>query len=424
MSLRCFVPGALLLALTSPAALAQNHWVATWGAASLEQPISALENIPPAGLTYRNIIHTSLGGSQVRVTVSNVFGGGPLNFNDTNIAVATSAGNGAVNPNTINRVTFGGLHQVSIPAGQIMVSDPVTMNIPQDSDLAVSFHVTQAPTTSYTDHDNGRGQNFYLAGDHSGDTTLPANNPFTQAWHFLSAVDVMAPANASAIVIIGDSTTDGAGDGDTDGSNNRWPNFFYSDLVTNGVGNNFSVVNEGMGSDRVVTDGGLDALPQPDKPQPNDELLRPSALHRFGRDVLQRAGVKYIIILEGVNDIDAIDRGPTITESQLEQAYQTMLTQAHNQDPSIKVIIATMTPLGNHAAEGSDFLNFHIDVNNWIRSNQGLFDGFIDIEQATGVNLQTTDKYKVGDGSSDGLHPSVQGKHDMADTAAANPLFN
>lgn len=423
MNFSRYVPAVLAMAVIISPALAQQHWVATWGAASLEQPISALENIPAAGLTYRNIIHTSLGGSQIRITVSNVFGGGPLNFNDTTVAVSAGA-NGAVNPNTINRVTFSGLHQVSIPAGQILVSDPVTMNVPQDTDFAVSFHVTQAPTTSYTDHDNGRGQNFYLSGDHSGDATLPANNPSTQAWHFLSAVDVMAPANASAIVIIGDSTTDGAGDGDTPGSNNRWPNFFYADLEKNGVGNNFSVVNEGMGSDRVVTDGGLDAQPQPDKPQPNDELLRPSALHRFGRDVLQRAGVKYIIILEGVNDIDAINRGPVITEGQLEQAYQTMLAQAHQQDPTIQVFIATMTPLGDHAAQGSNILNFHIDVNNWIRTNEGLFDGFIDVEQATGVNLQTTDKYKVGDGSSDGLHPSVQGKHDMADAAAAVPPFN
>ena len=102
-----FTTGLLFALAASPAVFAQTHWVATWGAAPLEQatPGSDLANLPVGGRTYRNIIHTTLGGSQVRVTVSNVFGGGPLNFNDTTVAVATAAGNGAVNPNTINSVT-------------------------------------------------------------------------------------------------------------------------------------------------------------------------------------------------------------------------------------------------------------------------------------------------------------------------------
>jgi len=382
---------------------AQMHWVASWGAGAVPMAPQPNDNMPPNGLTYRNITRMSLGGSQVRLTISNLNGTDPLRIDDVTVAISNGAD--SIQANTLRPVTFTvngrAVSAITIPAGETSFSDPVDIIFGLEADLAVSIHVPQQTITTYTDHPLGHGLNYLANGDQAGLTSLTNPTPF-EPWHFLSAIDVMAPQDAAAIVAFGDSITDGAAD-DPRGSNERWPNYFADQLYQHNY-TNLAVVNEGIGSDRVLTDG-----------TPNDRSgATPSALTRWGYDALQRAGVKYIILLEGVNDIDAATspRGPVISAADLINGYKTLVNRAHA--AGVKVIIGTLTPFGDSANWSTTGQQIHDDVNAWIRAGTANgFDGFVDFEEATRDPANPL-KYRTGFDGGDGLHPSHEGKQAMA----------
>lgn len=388
---------------------ANAHWVASWGAAAVPMEPQPYDAMPAAGLTYRNIVRMSLGGSQARITLSNLKGTEPLHIDDVTIALSKSGD--SVDANSLKPVTFTvagkSATAITIAPGQTVSSDPVALPMARQADVAVSMHVPKQTISIYTDHPLGHGTNYYASGDQAGATSLSGATPF-EPWHFLSAVDVMAPATSAAIVAFGDSITDGAGD-DPRGSNERWPNYF-ADRLYQANHTSFSIVNEGIGSDRVLTDA----------VQNDRSGATPSALHRWNYDALQRAGVKYVVMIEGVNDIDAATnppanpRGPVIGAADLIDAYKTLTAQAHAS--GVKVIFGTLTPFGDAAGWTAKGQQIHDDVNAWIRAGNG-FDGFVDFEKATQDPAQPT-KYRAGFDSGDGLHPSHLGKQAMAEAIA------
>lgn len=414
---RCFT-AAFALALTASPALAQNHWVASWGAGSVTSLPKLQDNMPPNGLTYRNIARMSLGGSQVRLTLSNRFGTDPLTID--HVTVAISNGDDSIEAASLQQVTFGvnrNSASVTIQPGDTVFSNPVSIAFAAQADLAVSIHVPQQQISQYTDHPISHQTNYVANADQANATSLTNPTNF-MPWHFLSAIDVQAPAGDFAIVAFGDSITDGAGDGDTPGSNHRWPNFLSDRLYQNGY-TNVAIVNEGIGSDRVLHDG----------TQNPHSGLTPSALNRWQPDALERAGVKYIILIEGVNDIGASDepRGPVITAEQLIQAYQQLIEEAHQ--AGVRVIMGTMTPFYDAHYWKSDGEGIHDKVNAWIRGGTANgFDGLIDFDAAVELpnpnpSPTSPDQWDPNYNSTDHLHPNTAGKQAMADTIDLS-MFN
>lgn len=408
---KCFTT-VLALAFTVSPALAQNHWVASWGAGSVTSSPATQDTNPPNGNTYRNITHMSLGGSQVRLTLSNRFGVDPLTIDDVSVAVSNGAD--AIKPATLQSATFGANNRasVTIQPGDTVFSNPVSIDFAAQADLAVSIHVPHQTITYYTDHPISHQTNYVCNTDQVNNTTLTNPTNFIP-WHFLSAIDVQGPAADVAIVAVGDSITDGAGQ-DANSSNHRWPNYLTNRLYANGNYTNLAVVNEGIGSDRVLTDGVLN---------PHSGLT-PSTLNRWQPDVLARAGVKYIILLEGVNDIDASvsPRGPHITAQDLINGYETLITQAHN--AGLIVYMATMTPAGGRSVWTTAAQTMHDDANAWIRQDtaNGYEDGFIEFEQAV-WDPSNHNQYLPAYDSGDHLHPNDAGKQVMANAIALS-LFN
>lgn len=407
MKLRGCFTGALALALLALPAAAQDHWVASWGTGSVPILPKPTDKLPADGLTYRNIARMSLGGSKVRLTFTNRYGAEPLLIDHASVALRPGSEDG-VAAASLQQVTFSKAATVTIAPGTTVISDPVNITFKRNTDLAVSLHVPQQQITTITSHPLSHEKNYVGSGDQVNSASMKDPQRY-QPWDYLAAIDVMAPKDAFAIVAVGDSITDGAGEGDTPGTNNRWPNYLSERLEKAGK-NNIAVVNEGIGSNRVLTDGN----------QNPHSGATPSVVHRWKYDALERAGVKYIILMEGVNDIGASDmpRGPKITADQLIGAYKDLIDQAHK--AGVKVIMGTMTPFKGAGYWKPEGEGIHDAANAWIRGGTANgFDGFIDFAAVTEEpnprpSPESPDTWQSKFNNTDHLHPNVAGKVAMA----------
>ena len=400
---------AFSLALLVYPALAQDHWVASWGAASVK---GAGETVPASGVTYRNIAHMSLGGKQVRLTLSNRFGTEPLTIGGA--TVAPSAGEGNLNASTLQAVMFRGKPGAVIAPGATVISDPVSIDVPPLSNLVVSIFLPAQKITMFTDHPISHQTNYRAVGNQIRATSMPGATNI-KPWLMLAAIDVMAPAKDAAIVAFGDSITDGTGS--TENANLRWPNQLAARLQADPKYARFGVVDEGIGGNRILHDGG-----EPDARAGQ----HPSGLIRWSYDALERSGVKYIILLEGVNDIGHSsliragaanarqEKNPEepVTADDLIHAMTKLIDEAHAK--GVKVIGATLTPYGGAKYERPDGDEIHNKLNEFIRHG-GKFDGVIDFEKAV-QDPAHPDRYLPAYNDKDHLHPNDAGAKTMADS--------
>lgn len=383
-----------------------NHrtpaWVGTWATSPLlEEP----RNAPPepgfADSTIRQIVHISIGGTQVRVRFSNLFGATDLKIPSAHVAL--SAGGSAVRAESDKPLTFGGATSVSIPPGASMYSDAVDLEVAPFSDMAVTIYLNGVPD-SVTIHPASHATSYLLVGNSVSDADMPMASR-TDHWYFLNGVDVLAVNASAAVVTLGDSITDGSAS--TTNQNARWPDGLARRLQANPTTANVGVINEGIGGNRLLHD-----------------MNGPSALARFDRDVLSQAGVRWLIVLEGINDIGtqgrAKERGEKpATAQELIAAYQQIIVRAHAHN--IRVFGATILPY-----QGAGYFTPSGDadrqtVNQWIRTS-GQFDGVIDLEAAT-RDPQNPSRLAPFADSGDHLHPGDAGYKAMAD-AIDLKLFN
>ena len=165
-----------------------DHWVGTWATAGVDQA-NANGAFAETGTTLRQIVHVSLGGPLVRIELSNEFGTEPLTVGATHIAL--SAGSGAISLMSANAMTFSGHASVTIPAGAVVVSDPVALALPPLSDLAISIFLPAQRISHLTMHNSAYQTNYMTAGNAVGAKSLPADGLKTSAsWFFLKAVEV------------------------------------------------------------------------------------------------------------------------------------------------------------------------------------------------------------------------------------------
>lgn len=376
------------------AALAQapaSNWVGTWAASPVGETVNAGQP-SPGNSTYRNIVHISVGGSAIRVQLTNEFGTEPLTVNAAHVAV--SAGGGSIQSGSDHALTFNGRPTVEIPAGAFVLSDPVTMQAAPLSDLAVSVYFPEQRIRNTTCHSFGDSTNYVFRGDTTSAPTADNSSPI-YAWCFVKGIDVQA-SNAAAIVTFGDSITDGALSARD--ANHRWPDVLAARLQADKKTANLGVLNQGIGGNRVLHDG-----------------YGPSALARFDRDVIAQSGVKYLIILEGINDIGRLknphEQGDNITADDLIFGLSQLVTRAHQH--GIKVFGATLTPYlptGYSSPQGEQVRQAY---NKWIRTS-GVLDGVIDFDKIT-QDPAHPETFLPDYDSGDHLHPKDAGYKAMGD---------
>ncbi len=391
-----------LATLAAPPAFAApvaGRWVGAWASAQqIPEPHNALDPADLTDATVRQIVRLMIGGTKLRVKLSNRFGTEPLTFNAVHVAKAVALGSAAIEAGGDRALSFDGQASVIVPAGAEYVSDPLDMPMPALSHLAVTFHLP-APPMVQTSHPGSRTTSFVAKGARVGDADLPDAKRVAH-WYQLAAVDVLAGPKAAAIAIIGDSITDGFGV--TPDTHQRWPDRLAERLQASAATRHLSVLNHGIGGNRILNDG-----------------LGPNALARFDRDVLNQTGVKYAVILEGVNDLGTLTRDAPATSEQHDAlvrrmigAYRQMAERGRAR--GLKMIGATILPYGASPYYHPDARN-EADrqaVNRWIRT-PGNFDAVIDFD-AIMRDPARPDRLRA-DLDNDGLHPSLAGYRFMGD---------
>lgn len=341
------------------AAKPETNWVGSW-AASPMAIVAKPDQPSPADKTYRDIVHLSLGGKAVRVQLTNEFGTTSLTVGAAHVALSAEAG--GIKPGSDHALTFGGRPSVTIPAGAMVLSDPLPIEVASLSDVAVSVYLPQQTITTASCHALGSSTNYTATGDETAAVTLTDAKP-VYSWCFVKGIDVQADKKAAAIITLGDSITDGARS--TRDANNRWPNILAQRLLANKKTSHLAVLNEGISGNRILHD-----------------QAGPNALARFDRDVLAQSGVKYLIILESINDIGHATRlkdpEDVVSAQDLILGLQQMAVRAHQH--GIKIFGATLTPYegaGYYSAEGEKVRQA---INDWIRTSKDL-DGVIDFDK-------------------------------------------
>jgi lysophospholipase L1-like esterase len=433
---RTFVAASLAalagMSLPPAPAIAQSldwsteSWVGTWGTAPAGPPLAG-SVITFNDQTLRLIVHTSISGSRVRIRISNELGTTPLRIGEAHIGVRQSGA--AIVAGSDRTLSFSGMRSITIPPGAPVLSDPVDLSVAALSDLAISLYLPGSVQAT-TIHGSAFQTNYVSqAGNFSGAATLPTQNTIT-SWPFLTEVDVTEPGGA-AIVALGDSITDGSNT--TLDTNHRWPDLLALRLQTTrdllgassaarsdamrAIGGKelaglatwngrLGVVNRGIGGNRLLRDPG------------EQPLFGRAALARFDRDVLATAGVRYAIVLIGINDIGHPGTGtiPTSEEPTVDEliaGYRQLIARAHAK--GIAIYGGTLTPF-----EGTTFAGYYTPakeqireaVNNWIRGSDE-FDGVIDFERAVRDPSHPTRMLPAYD-SGDHLHPNDLGMQAMA----------
>ncbi|MBS1820765.1 MAG: SGNH/GDSL hydrolase family protein [Acidobacteria bacterium] len=382
----------LLLSLPAVAA-PPDHWVGTWAASPLALP-NHDDKYGAADTTYREIVHTSIGGSASRVIFTNEFGLDPLTINSASVALRTKGSE--IDTATARPLTFGGKTSIVIPPGALAVSDPAALKLAPLSDVAVSFTVPTQPMQQVSEHSNAYATSYTAPGSVSNAKSFDTPTEITN-WPFLKGIDVMVSGDAASIVAFGDSITEGSHS--TKDANHRWPDILAQRLQAGKKTRNLGVLNQGIGGNRILHD-----------------KAGPSALARFDRDVLAQAGVKYLIILESINDIghafSPAKPNDVVSADDLIQGLSQLATRAHTH--GIKVYGATLTPYvgAGYASPAGEAARQ--TINQWIRTSN-LLDGFVDFDKAT-RDMNNPAVFSLLSDGGDHLHPSDAGYKNMGDS--------
>ena len=370
----------------------KTAWVGTWAASPMEAQGNSMR--PFIMTTLRQIVHITNGGDQVRIRFTNAYGKDPLAIADVHVAV--SAGEGSIKEGTDHAVTFGGATSIRLAPGAEFYSDAVPLAVAPLSDLAISFYFPNQVMRAETFHQLGLQTNYLVNGDQSAAATL-SDATKLNSWYFLDGVDVPAVDGSRAIVTVGDSITDGALS--TPDANHRWPDMLAARLKQEHGLENVAVLNQGISGNRVLNEG-----------------AGPSAVARVDRDVLAQDGVKYLIVLDSINDIGRLASKylapeDDITAANLEFGLQQLADAAHLH--GIKIYGATITPYGGAGYSSDKGEQIREAVNNWMRTS-GVFDGVVDFDKITQDPANPTHFNPAYD-SGDHLHPNDAGYKAMAE---------
>ena len=370
----------------------EHHWVGSWTAA----PAPA-EGVALANQTLRMNPRISLGGGTFRVRLSNAYGTGKLRIGAAYIG--RRAGGAALVPGSNRPLTFGGAPEATIATGALLISDPVRMDLPDLTDVAVSIYLPETIPASFQITGRYARQTNYISplGNFSAEEAMPVGK-LVDDWYILSGLDVVADAGVGGIVALGDSLTDG--NISSHDAYCRWPDQLARRLIARAGGRRLAVMNQGLGGNRILHD-----------------QRGSSGLRRFDRDVLAQPGVTHAIICLGINDIrNRMGRADeNVTAEQMISGLKQLALRARAR--GIKFFGGTLPPFENETffpgawtPEGEAKRQA---VNTWIRTG-GAFDAVIDFEAGVRDPSHPTRMLPIYD-CGDHLHQSDVGYNRMGD---------
>jgi lysophospholipase L1-like esterase len=381
---------ALLLALPCAGRAQDYSWLGTWGTSPVAVPAGEAGG---TDVTLRETVHVSRGADQyASIVLSNEFGTDPLTIGAATLGVSLPGGE----EDSAVAVLFNGKPSVVIPPGMRVQSDRVNFPFRPMRDLAVSLFIPTQKMTTLTQHNFANTTNYVAPGNQVSEKAMTGAKE-TSGWRYLRGIDVWMVDYSGTIVCLGDSITDGSRS--TKDANRRWPDLLAARLQPNQKTAGIGILNEGIGGNRILND-----------------VTGPSAIARFDRDVVNNTYVRYLVILEGINDIghayDTHRSYDVVNADELIAGYHLLIVRAHAH--RMKVYGATLTPYMGAAYSSPAGEKVREALNDWIRTTSEL-DGVIDFDKATRDPANPT-QYLPAYDSGDHLHPNDAGMKAMADS--------
>ncbi|WP_110945622.1 SGNH/GDSL hydrolase family protein [Streptomyces avicenniae] len=370
---------------------ASGAWVGTWtGAPSGAEP-GTRDGLP--GRSLRNVMTASVGGSRARVELSNEYGTRPVTFTEVTVALAAGRGPAAL-PGTLRGLTFDGEGAVTVPVGATVLSDPVDLEVPAGAGLLVSVYAPE-PSGPVTYHRMARQTGYSAAGEAAGDEGGAAYTRTTEHWRYVTGVQVFTPYTDGAVVVLGDSLTDGVTS--TPDADHRWTDFLAARLREEPGAPRMAVLNQGISGNRLLRDAPFDRL-----------FYGVSGERRLTADVLREEGARTLVVQLGINDL-ILD--PHETDADAVVAGLTRLAD-EARAAGLHVAGATLTPFDWNRAESVRLERVRQQVNARIRAGE-VFDVVLDFDRALrdpNRPHRLLPRYDSGDG----LHPSDEGFRAMS----------
>ncbi|MES4889436.1 SGNH/GDSL hydrolase family protein [Streptomyces sp. NPDC096012] len=378
-------------------------WSGSWGTAPAPAAPDGISRTGIDDRTVRMIVHTSVGGDELRLRLSNVHGTRDLVLGRVTVGRAESSGSAAAVPGTLRAVTFSGASGTTVPAGGETVGDPLPFAVPAGADLLVSIHLPR-PTGPTTWHWLAQQTNYLSErGDHSGDQGAAAFTGTETSWFFLTGVDVRGTGTRGTVVALGDSQTDGSGS--TPDGNGRWTDAFARRLAAAPATRGLGVLNKGIGGNRVLRDG-----TETERPQRGT-----SALGRLDRDVLNQSGVRATVLYEGINDLQL---APYASAEETLAGLRTLAERLHAR--GIPVIVGTLTPFKDSALWTAEAERQRVALNAALRTSPD-FDAVADFDAAV-RDPADPQRVRAGYDGGDHIHLNDAGYRAVAD-AVPTGLF-
>jgi lysophospholipase L1-like esterase len=389
---------------------APKAWVGTWAAAPAPPPSSSplMEPLSSNGFhdqTVRMMVHTSVGGERARIRLTNRYGAKALSIGHATIALPwPDAGPGDLQPGSVHEVTFGGQKSVTIPKGGTVFSDEVTMDVPALKDVAISIYLP-ADTGPPTLHFFAKTTSYIGPGDNAGAASGAKLSKTVRTWYFLTGLDVLSSSGAGAIVVLGDSISDGYAT--TSNMNHRWTNYLATRLGAKAADHAPGILNEALSGNRLGQDGS--AIKNP--------VVGDAASARFYEDVVGQTGVRAVILELGINDVWITHDDPDAIIANIQQ----LVRLAH--ESGLKIFACTIMPWDAYAVPGGAVQytpaldSIRLQVNSYLRTTSD-FDGLIDFDLVMRDPTAPT-KLRATWDSGDHIHPNDVGNEAMA---AAVPL--
>lgn len=369
-------------------------WVGAWSTA----PSSLEAQTSFTNVTLREVVHASIGGNEVQVRFTNRFGDVPLFIAAASVAQAKVGSTPATASDVPHRLTFFGAPSVRIPPHGDVVSDAIPVHVAPQGDLLISLYVP-GPTGPPTYHHLAYQHSFAAPGNRVDQQSGDAFSQVYQNWYFLAALEVSESPARGAVVALGDSITNGQGS--TIDENDRWSDVLSQRILQTFPAEPLSVLNEAIDGDRILLDS---------------DRFGPSALTRFDDDVVSQSGVRDVILLLGINDIQQSPH--QYDASAIEFGLQQIVLRAHLH--GIRVIGCTITPYEGWPSYDPQGERTRLSVNRFIRAS-GVFDGVADFDA---VIRDPSDPHRMlkSYDSSDHLHPNASAYKAMANAINVNQL--
>lgn len=410
----CLLISGLWMAPVQADASGGDGWVGAWSTSPVEFNLKKMLDMEwikcdlgLRNLTFRTRIQPTISGEDVRITLSNEFGTGPLTIDTASVAKGYEKLPQAIKTWTRKNVTFNGQSSVTIPAGETVTSDPVGMSVDAREYLTVSLFMKRTETMKT--YGLIGGDTYIMSGNFAKAATT-IGVPMKMEADFgeysvipaLTGVEVYAP-EASSAVVIGDSTLA-----------NDIPILLAEKLQSAGI-TNVGILQQAIKGNRLLDDGaGILGM-----------AYGEAMVDRFERDALNQPGVERIFLKVGVNDVvhpnceSLKDEARAVTAEEMIAGYKQLIQQAHER--GIEVYLFTRTAWKGYARNvlGSDDVQWspeidqmRQDINAWIRSSDNPADGYIDLDfmctDATASELKS--EY-----TTDGAHFTALGQQTVVD---------